>query len=670
VYALSNRTSLNKFSASKLVRFGISVVVTLVVCLLTEQAASGQEEAAIKVHQTVKLDSVGNATMDWTIKLPTNRYTELKASTPNLAVLMRTLGAGRTWGVLEDLKGEFKDFENAVSIHYTQRGFARVERGDEWVVPIDKAAKPDIVDIRGNVAILNETTASPLGMITLTIHVIAPETSSRLAANGHSITYHFTPTIIETTSGVAPTFTFDHKQALMSCLAKCYGNEQFNELWAGRSRFDNTSGQTLTDYRVRFGIGSFGYWSQWNHTSKVYPGQTIVDPFFPVFDLDKVNTLTGTRLVMVQVEYEYRRPNGELVKNTESFPVQLLGRNEALFRELASSEVITFEDSAEYMPAVMASFTTPTDPVIQQLAGRISGLAGGANASGSNEDALKFLKAMYDFMGDNKIAYQTPPTFVNGEQRGQHIKYGRDVLQNHAGTCIDLALLWASTCEAVGLKTGLVLLRNERGGHCFPLVQLPGGEIVAIESTVVGKATFEQALTYATKKELPELNPALSMKVDISLMRKLGVQCLDLPPASPNFLSEQGYRFEVRYQSPDRNDQQRQPQRSQTNGPSLPRQFVGAWFYSQEEESSVTRKWLYILADGRFAVVTKVQSSDGETSDNQSEGRWGVYGDRLVLDAGDWVDRFAFQVQDDRLSLYCLRCRNWTVYGRITQNGG
>ena len=71
----------------------------------------------------------------------------------------------------------------------------------------------------------------------------------------------------------------------------------------------------------------------------------------------------------------------------------------------------------------------------------------------------------------NHIAYQTPPSYVNGHTNGQHIKYARDVLRNHSGTCIDLAIFFASACESVNLQTALVITK----GHCFPVVRLPQG---------------------------------------------------------------------------------------------------------------------------------------------------------------------------------------------------
>jgi hypothetical protein len=652
----------------------ITVTLTLLVSLAANRPAKAQETAVVKLSQTVELDGVGNAATRLTIKLPTNLYTQLKASTPNMAVLLRQLGAGRHWALIEDIQGDFQDIQSSVVIRYTLRGLGRVERDDEWVVPFEKGAKLDVVDIHDNVAILNQTASSPLGLITAIIRVIAPKGSTELAqsADESSITYRFTPASTETGAG-SVRFAMDHKEALMSCLAKCYSNEQFNQLWVGRSRFDNAGGEVLTDYRVRFRVAGFGYWSRWNRTSTVFPGQTVVDPFFPVFDLDKLNTLTGSRPAMLEVEYEYRRPNGERVSETDSFRLQVLGRNETIFSGLAYSEVLTFADRFEYLPAVMASFTTPNDPVIQQLAGRISGRADGAAAAFTNEDAVKFLRAMYEFLVDNKVAYQTPPSYVNGARFGQHIKYGRDVLQNRAGTCIDLAILWASACEAVGLNPVLILVP----GHCFPAVELPGGQVVAIESTTLGKATFDKSVEIGMK-ELAEARQGSALFVNIRDLRKAGVQCLDLPSVPHNFLAELGYSFdpprqtvqneqaeevtvqrhETHRQGEEQNQEQEQneeqEEQQQVEHESVrPAELVGTWGFSGQDHTGSTQIGLSLLADGRLAYVMKLQAANGQTREIQDMGRWSIEENQLVIETNQGgVSHCDFELRNGQLFIY------------------
>ena len=91
---------------------------------------------------------------------------------------------------------------------------------------------------------------------------------------------------------------------------------------------------------MRFRIAGFTAWSPWHHTSKVYPGQIVVDPYYPVFDLDKLNGVTGPRPVMLETEYEYTRPNGEKVAESDSRKLEILGYNQTIFSGLPLSEIM------------------------------------------------------------------------------------------------------------------------------------------------------------------------------------------------------------------------------------------------------------------------------------------------------------------------------------------
>ncbi len=215
------------------------------------------------------------------------------------------------------------------------------------------------------------------------------------------------------------TFEFDAKEAIMGCLAKCYSSERFDLLWVGKSRFDNTGNSTLTDYRVRFRIAGFSDWSAWRHSAKVYPGQSVVDPFYPVLDLEKLGLLTGSRTVSLECEYQYKRADGQQVVENDTKKLQLLGYNETIFTGLAPGEITTLQDASEFVPYALASFTSPNDPVVQQLVGRVSGLVpnGVNNAAGTNESAFAFAKTLYEWMVSNRIAYQTPPSYVNRAQK-------------------------------------------------------------------------------------------------------------------------------------------------------------------------------------------------------------------------------------------------------------
>jgi hypothetical protein len=353
------------------------------------------------------------------------------------------------------------------------------------------------------------------------------------------------------------------------------------------------------------------------------------------------------------------------VQESDSRSLTILGRNETIFTGLERSEILSFEDQMEYLPAVLASFTTPNDPVITQLAGRISGRANGAAASYNTEDAIQFLGAIYGFLEQNKVAYQSPPTYVNGTQFGQHIKYGRDVLQNHAGTCIDLAILWASTCEAVGLQSTLILIP----GHCFPAVRLPDGRTIAIEATCVGKANFDKAIEIGMS-ELEQARNGQSIWVSIAEMRRLGVQCLDLPTAPHSFLVDEGYVFDAPAvdEAHTEGETQAETETAQDDTASedavedllqpepttnaLMPEIVGQWGFRGPLTTGQASIGITLRADGRMALYAKLGNYNGSCQEMQGMGSWSVEGTELILTDESGTKRLPFAFQNGRLSIY------------------
>jgi hypothetical protein len=642
-----------------------SAALAVLVCTsaLVASRARG-DESSIKIKRTVQLDAVGNADVHLQMTAPTNVYTTIKSKNPNISVLLRKLGAGRHWAVTEKIDGSFNDMQSTIDIHYTQRGLARVERGNTWSIPFEPGATADLVDIHDTTAIYEEASTSQLGLATMIIRVECPTGSKNLKNNADAriFSYEYEPKVAEKGAAEA-TFAVDNKEAVMSCLAKCYSNEKFSFLWAARSRFDNTGSATLSDYRVRFRIAGFSAWSPWRHTSKVYPGQLVVDAYYPVFDFDKLSGVTGNRPAMLETEYEYRRPNGDKVTESDSRRLDVLGYNQTIFSGLPLSDIMNFADRLEYMPAVLASFTTPSDSVIQELAGRISGRADGAAASYNNADAMKFLRSLYEFLSDNKVAYQSPPSYVNGAQFGQHVKYGRDVLRNHAGTCIDLAILWGSTCEAVGLRPVLVVIP----GHCFPAVYLPEGQLVAIEATGVGKCNFDKALEIGNK-ELADARQGESIQADIMALRKAGVQGLDLP-VTTNSLSELGYRFDVQTQ-PQEGTRQRYVQ----TGDSPNRQtrssgsVVGVWGFTGQLPVGKVDLGLALNRQGKMAFVIIRPDANGQPLQLKSMGSWQISDNQLVLTDEEGTQSFPFQMQKDELSIYFPGFKSTIVFHRVQTN--
>jgi hypothetical protein len=325
------------------------------------------------------------------------------------------------------------------------------------------------------------------------------------------------------------------------------------------------------------------------------------------------------------------------------------------------------------IPSVLTAMTTPADPVVQQLAGHIQSMAASIVGSSisvqrSDDECLGYLAAIQLFIRANSIAYQTPPGFLGQNLTGQHIKYPRDVLRNRAGTCVDFAILWASTCEAVGLQPAIMVY----GGHAFPLVKLPqSGQWLPIESTLVTDKLGE-AITVgkAKMKEALEQDRYL---VDINSMRRMGIVSLDLPNVSEDFLTKLSYKFPTpQIQDQNQNgqagqalpsapannnalvndqelptrapagkaDQEPDPQPQVVQRPPVPLNIVGSFEPNGKkidikllvgswqgrysfENSNDTEIGLKMDGNGRYWVIIWERNSKDEiVQEHQSQGRW------------------------------------------------
>jgi hypothetical protein len=360
-------------------------------------------------------------------------------------------------------------------------------------------------------------------------------------------------TVLENGPAAEVEFFLDSKPRLMSCLAKLYGNSKFDKFWAARSIARNTGDQQLLEYRVRFRIDGFSDWSDWSRSYLVAPGQTVVDAYFPAMDLKKTADLDSGRSALLQAEYEYIHENGLVARDQRVRTIEMLSRSQAVHSTMPVEAQADWYDRRDCDPYIVASFVTADDPVIQRVCGIVSQQAGGnLSASGKDKDSRAFVKGVYDFMRAAGIVYQTPPGGSLEGLESQDFRLGRDVLANRAGTCVDLAILFASVCEAAGMDCFVVVIPR----HADPAVRLPeSGKFVAVHTTRIAEVGFEKAAEEVTEQQLieyvrKELAEELRRRGDlvdvdprdlllsIRSMRSRGVHGLELPPVGPNSLSQ------------------------------------------------------------------------------------------------------------------------------------
>ena len=242
---------------------------------------------------------------------------------------------------------------------------------------------------------------------------------------------------------------------------------------------------------------------------------------------------------MITSEIEYETADGEKVSDSDARRVQILSRNEVIYSSRRNDDNLNWFEQYNLAPYILTCFTDGSDPVIQQFVGRISSMANGPANSYSYDEAYKFLDTIWTSLADNKVAYQTSPTLSYDQHFGQHVKYGRDVLRNRAGTCIDLSIFWASAAESVGLKPHIVVIP----GHAFPVIEMPNGQMLPIESTFMGKKSFKEAIESGMKSLKSGQADGRIILVDIKQMKDSGIRSLDLPRLDEDVLTQWGYSF-------------------------------------------------------------------------------------------------------------------------------
>ena len=154
----------------------------------------------------------------------------------------------------------------------------------------------------------------------------------------------------------------------------------------------------------------------------------------------------------------------------------------------------------------------------------------------------------------------------------QNVKFPRDVIRDRSGTCIDLAILYASMANAVGLKPYLAFIP----GHCFPVIELPGGQQIGIEATGIGgglnhgSQSFEAVVDSGIKTLAKWQQDGRIYIIDLQDMWTKGIANPELPRLPPNILND----WKISAKLPAH---LRQPEQPKQPAPTTAPAFAGVW---------------------------------------------------------------------------------------------
>jgi hypothetical protein len=158
------------------------------------------------------------------------------------------------------------------------------------------------------------------------------------------------------------------------------------------------------------------------------------------------------------------------------------------------------------------------------------------------------LKGTYDYMMDTGLQYAggkgVPESLGDVSTTVQTIRLPRDTIRNNNGLCIELALLWASVMEHVGIRSELVL----RPGHayiCAPDFTMNSRpftvECTAITPKSVGKAArvnFSEAVAMSQDDFEKYKQTGNLMTVDVQGLQTAGIVPPELPEVDVEKLKE------------------------------------------------------------------------------------------------------------------------------------
>jgi len=229
----------------------------------------------------------------------------------------------------------------------------------------------------------------------------------------------------------------------------------------------------------------------------------------------------------------------------------VLGRHSSRLDLLAHNEW----SGLDSLPEILAAFVLPNDPaiapVLTRAADALRTQAEGTQLNGyqdrSRRRVWEQLAAIHRALAAEGVRYVNPP--ASFEQTGQKVRFPGEVLALRAGTCLDLALLFAACCEQAGLHPLLLMHKGHAYGGCWlidrtlpepaiddlqtirKLVDLQELAVFELNTLAAdGAATIDQAEQLAR----PHLAPAVPFRLALDIKRARAGRVLPLAiPGAP-----------------------------------------------------------------------------------------------------------------------------------------
>jgi hypothetical protein len=328
------------------------------------------------------------------------------------------------------------------------------------------------------------------------------------------------------------------KKTIQTFAYKVYGNSrlQNGRYFMSKMVFRNTGNKPVTDFSVSYQVPGYIDWTTPEALAQIPPGHTVIKCFYPEFPM-KVTQIKNDTPSVLEARIRWNDGSSPMHEDVVREEFVFRGVNEIEWTDLPTNEVVTWFDL--YVNSdLLAAMVTPNDPVVTEFAAAITAKLGGAIAgAGGPDDAVLVMRGLYSYMTETGMRYAGgmgfPEKVGDTITEVQTVRLPRDVIISNNGLCIELALLWASVLEHLGIHSYVILLP----GHAFSVVDSKGQyfpiECTAITPKAVGAdrpVTFEEANNMAKKELDRAINETGEFKaVDVQELQLAGIQPPELP---------------------------------------------------------------------------------------------------------------------------------------------
>jgi very-short-patch-repair endonuclease len=237
-----------------------------------------------------------------------------------------------------------------------------------------------------------------------------------------------------------------------------------------------------------------------------------------------------------------------------SIRVTVLGGKTELAHVEQPVQVLAYDQWAgtRALPELLAAFSMPNNPAVDVLVGKASRLLRSSHhelsmdgyQSKSRDAVWKQVSALYSAIAAESLQYTEPPASFGSD--GQKVRTPDRILEARVGTCLDLAMLFASCLEQAGLRP-VVLLKDSHAwvgvwlhSASFPdpltddvqaiRKRVASGEFLVFETTGVAQHHSRRpSLRIATEQGHAHLVEEDSFRYAVDIHRAREVQIRPLP---------------------------------------------------------------------------------------------------------------------------------------------